>query len=91
MPDKQREKDLKLLMRDFNEKTGADNSGYGLVMGKKMNENEKLLADFCVFNNMIIGGIIFPHEDIDKTTWRSPDHGTENQINQSTICALGQI
>ena len=74
--DKQREKDLKLLMCGFNAKTGADNSEHEHVMDKhelrRMNKNRELLADFCAFNNIVIGGGTFPQKDINKATWQYP-------------------
>ena len=61
--DKLKEKDMTILMRDLNAKIGSDNSGYEEVMGNlvKINENGEMLADICAFNNMIIGGRVFPH------------------------------
>ena len=50
-----------------------------------MNENGEMLADFCAFSNMIIGGSVFPHRRIHKATWVSPDHRTENQIDHICI------
>lgn len=47
----------------------------------EMNENGQLFVDFCAENNLVIGGTIFRHKNIHKTTWVSPDHRTENQIN----------
>ena len=87
--DKLKEKDMTILMGDLNAKIGSDNSGYEKVMGRqglgKMNENGEMLADFCAFNNMIIGGSVFPHRRIHKATWVSPDHRTENQIDHICI------
>ncbi|KAK2193911.1 hypothetical protein NP493_6g07016 [Ridgeia piscesae] len=87
--DKLKEKDMTILMGDLNAKIGSDNSGYEEVMGRqglgKMNENGEMLADFCAFNNMIIGGSVFPHRRIHKATWVSPDHRTENQIDHICI------
>ena len=48
-------------------------------------KNSEELADFCTFNNMIIGGSVFPHLRIHKVTWVSPDHRTENQIDHICI------
>ena len=87
--DKLKEKDMKIPTGDLNAKIGSDNSGYEEVMVRqglgKMNENGEMLADFCAFNNMIIGGSVFPHRRIHKTTWVSPDHRTENQIDHICI------
>ena len=80
---------MTILMGDLNAKIGSDNSGYEEAMGRqglgKMNENGEMLADFCAFNNMIIGGSVFPHRRIHKATWVSPDHRTENQIDHICI------
>ena len=50
-----------------------------------MNENGELFADFCGLNGLVIGGTIFPHKEIHKTTWNSPDKRTKNQIDHITI------
>ena len=87
--DKRREKDMTILMGDLNGKIGSDNSGYEEVMGREglgiINENGEMLADLFAFNNMIIGGSVFPHRRIHKATWVSPDHRTENQIDHICI------
>ena len=50
-----------------------------------MNENRELFADFCTFDNLVIGGSVFPHKMMLKATWVSPDGKTENQIDHITI------
>ena len=58
-------------------------------MGKhgcgSINDNGERLVDFCLNNNCIIGGTIFPHKNIHKLTWRSPDGRTINQIDHLII------
>ncbi len=49
------------------------------------NENGTLLADFCSFNDLVIGGTLFPHKEIHKTTWISPNGKSANQIDHFTI------
>ena len=87
MLDKQRETDRKILIGDINAKTV--NSEHEHVMDKhrlgRVYESWKLLADFCVFNNMAISGSFFSHKDIHMATWRFPDRVTENQINHPCI------
>ncbi|VDP42803.1 unnamed protein product [Schistosoma margrebowiei] len=82
-------KDLTILMRDFNAKVGTDNTGYEDIMGRhglgERNENGERFANLCAFNKLVIGGIIFPHKRIHKTTWTSPDHTTQNQIDHICI------
>ena len=50
-----------------------------------MNENGELFADFCGLNEMVIGGTIFPHREIHKTRWISPDLSTKIQIDHLAI------
>ncbi|VDO87290.1 unnamed protein product [Schistosoma margrebowiei] len=67
-------------MGDFNAKVGTDNTGYEDIMGRQglgeRNENGERFANLCAFNKPVIGGTIFPHKRIHKTTWTSPDHTT---------------
>ena len=49
------------------------------------NENGELLTEFCTFNDLVIGGTVFQHKQIHKTTWTSPDGRTVNQIDHVTI------
>ena len=87
--DKLPQKDVNIIMGDANAKIGADNSGFEVVMGKhgmgEMNENGEFFANFCNFNNLVIGGSIFPHKDIHKVTWESNDGQTMNQIDHFCI------
>ena len=82
-------KDVNIIMGDANAKVGSDNISYEEVMGKQglgvMNDNGERFADFCSLNDLVIGGTIFPHKDIHKATWVSPDGGTENQTDHICI------
>lgn len=86
-----KEREMTLLMGDLNAKVGADNLGYERIMGLHgkgvINESGQLFVDFCAENNLVTGGTIFPHKNIHKTTWVSPDHRTENQIDHICISA----
>ncbi|XP_068716885.1 uncharacterized protein [Montipora capricornis] len=78
-----------LVIGDLNAKVGADNVNYERAMGKHgcgtMNNNGERLADFCLNNDLVIGGTIFPHKNIHKLTWRSPNGRSLNQINHIII------
>ena len=88
--DQKAKKDLRVMMGDFNAKIGKDNIGKELVMGKEgvgeINKNRELFTDFC--HSLVIGGSVFPHKRIHKTTWISPDHQTENQIDHIYISSI---
>ncbi|VDO51466.1 unnamed protein product [Schistosoma margrebowiei] len=66
-----------------------DNPGYEDIMGRhglgERNENGERFANLCAFNKLVIGGPIFPHKRIHKTTWTSPDNTTQNQIDHICI------
>jgi len=87
--DKTREKDVTILMGDFNAKIGSENKDYPETLGREglgtMNENGEFFSDFCARNKFVIGGSIFPHKRIHKATWLSPDLHTENQIDHICI------
>ena len=71
-------------------KIGVDNKGYEHVTGKhglgRVNENKQRLADFCAFNNVVIGDSIFPLKDIHRATWWSTDHVTKKQQQIDHVC-----
>ncbi|KAJ8337023.1 hypothetical protein SKAU_G00382430 [Synaphobranchus kaupii] len=50
-----------------------------------MSEHGEKFIDICALNKLVIGGSIFPHKEIHKATWVSPDHITENQIDHICI------
>ena len=76
-------------MGDLNAKVGNNNTNREELMGKFgigiMNDNGERLCDFCNANGFIITGTIFPHKDIHKLTWGSPDGRTINQIDHVLV------
>lgn len=76
--------DIKIVMSDLNTKVGSDKYNLERVMGRNVigvrNSNDNLFVEFCSNHNLVIGGTLFPHKDIHKTTWMSPDNRTRNQI-----------
>lgn len=81
--------DVLLVMGDMNAKVGSDNTNFERGMGKHgcgiMNDNGRRFAEFCLENDCVIGGTIFPHKTIHKITWNSPDGKTANQIDHIAV------
>ena len=82
-------RDITILLGGINTKVGNDKSTREIIMRKgldTMNENVKLLTDFCEQSDSVIAGTVFPHRKIfDKThkvTWSSPDSRTENHADR---------
>ena len=88
--DKISNRDLKILIGNLNAKVGSNNTDKELIMDRhgvgEQNENGELFSEFCMFNDLVIGGTLFPHKPIHKKTWKSSDDKTENQIDHITIC-----
>ncbi|VDO74631.1 unnamed protein product [Schistosoma curassoni] len=82
-------KDLNILMGDLNAKAETDNAGYEDIMEqhglREGNENVDRFAYVYAFNKLVIGDTVFPHKRIQKTTWTSPDHTTQNQFDHICI------
>jgi len=82
--------DVKIVMGDFNARVGQDPAPYHGVIGKHSchetaNDNGNRLLDFCVFNELTIGGTLFEHKDNHKYTWYSRDKKTVAQIDHICI------
>ena len=43
------------------------------------------MLDFCTMHQLTVGGTLFEHKDIHKTTWRSPNGHTVTQIDHICI------
>ena len=83
------DRDMKIVLGDFNAKVGNCNVGQEQVLGKHglgtINENGVRLVSLCSANNLVIGGTMFNHKNIHKYTWTSPDGKHRNQIDHVMI------
>ena len=81
--------DMVFFIGDINAKVGTENTNIEHVIGKHgngmQNENGEQLNDFCLTNRCVIEGTIFPHKNIHKLTWKSPDGTNFNQIDYVII------
>ena len=87
--DKVPKHDVLIVMGDLNAKVGADNTGCERIMGKHgpgtVNENGDRFIEFCTLNDLMIGSTVFPHKEIHKLTWVSPNKEHQNQIDHFAI------
>ena len=81
--------DMLIITGDMNAKEGNVVNGLERVMGRHglgtVNDNGERLKEFCDFNEMVITGTVFPHKEIHKQTWVSPDGRTKNQIDHTLV------
>ena len=80
---------MEIVMGDLNAKVGKDNTGYERAMGREgcgnMNDNGERLLEICTTYDLAIGGTLFPHPEIHKLTWCSPNGRDKNQVDQLMI------
>jgi hypothetical protein len=73
---------MKLLLRDLDAKVGRDNI-FKLTIGNERlhqdnNDNGVRIVNFATSKNLIVKNMMFPHQNINKHTWNSPDGRTYN-------------
>lgn len=81
------QQEVTVLIGDFNAQVGQVASQatgmYGL--NSRTTDNGRRLVEFCTEEDLVIGGTLFPHKDIHKYTWTSPDGRTRTQIDHICI------
>ena len=80
---------MKILLGDFNAKVGRENI-FRPTIGKESlhqdsNDNGVRLVNFGTSKNLVVKSTMFPHRNIHKYTWTSPDGKTNNQIDHILI------
>ncbi|KAJ4439470.1 hypothetical protein ANN_07594 [Periplaneta americana] len=80
---------MKILLGHFNSKVGQEDI-FRPTIGKEslhatISDNGVRLVNFATSKNLIVKSTTFPHKDIHKYTWTSPDGLTHNQIDHILI------
>jgi hypothetical protein len=80
--------DIKIILGDFNTKIGQEENVkpiIGINSLHKVSNNGMRLISYVASMDMVIGSTLFPHKNIHKAFWKSPDGSTANQIDQVLI------
>ena len=81
--------DMKILLGDFNIKVGRINIFKPTIgndsLHQDSSDNGVGIVNFATLKNLVVKSTMFPHRDIHKHTWTSPDGKTHNQIDHILI------
>jgi endonuclease/exonuclease/phosphatase family metal-dependent hydrolase len=79
---------MKILLGDFNAKVGREDilkPIWNESLHEISNGNGVRVVNFATSKNLIVRSMMFPHSNIHKHTWTSPDGKTNNQIDHIMI------
>ena len=80
---------MKILLGDFNTKLGREDIFKPIIgqesLHQDCNDNGVRLVNFATSKNLFVKSKMFPHQNIHKYTWNSPDDKTHNQIDHVLI------
>jgi hypothetical protein len=80
---------MKILMGDFNTKVVRADISKPIIGNESLrevsNDNGVRILNFAISKNLIVKRTTFPHHDIHKHTWSSPDGITHDQIDHVLI------
>jgi len=75
---------MKILLGDFNVKVGRENIFKPTIGNESLhqdsNDNGIRIVNFTTSKNLVVKNAMFPHRNIHKYSWTSPDGITHNQI-----------
>ena len=57
----------------------------GISLKEDSNDNAVRIVNFATSQNLVVKSTMFPHRNIHKHTWTSPDGKTHNQIEHILI------
>jgi hypothetical protein len=76
---------MKILLGDFNTKIGREDIFKPIIGNESLHkiskDNGVRIVNFATSKNLIVKSTAFPHCDIHKHTWISPDDVMHNQID----------
>jgi endonuclease/exonuclease/phosphatase family metal-dependent hydrolase len=80
---------MKILLGDFNAKVGREDTFKATIGNASLrqdgNDNGARVVNFATSKNLLLKSTMFPHRNIHKYTWTSPDGKTHNQIDRILI------
>jgi endonuclease/exonuclease/phosphatase family metal-dependent hydrolase len=80
---------MNILLGDFNAKVGREEIFKPIIGNESLHEASNdigvRVVNFATSKNLIVKSTTFPHRDIHKHTWTSPDEVTHNQIDHVLI------
>jgi hypothetical protein len=84
---------MKILLGDFNAKVGKEDIFKPRVGNESLheisNDNGVRVAHFATSKNLTVKSRMFPHSNIHKFTWTSPDEKTHSQNDHFLINSRG--
>ena len=75
---------MKVLLGDFNAKVGRENI-FKPTIGQDSSDNGVRLFNFATSRYLVVKSTMFPHRNIRKFIWTSPDDKTHNPIGHVLI------
>jgi endonuclease/exonuclease/phosphatase family metal-dependent hydrolase len=80
---------MKILLGDFNAKVGREDIFNPTIENESLheisNDNGVRLVNFATSKNPRVKSTMFPHRNVHKYTWASPDGKTHNQIDHILV------
>jgi hypothetical protein len=76
---------MKVLLGDFNAKVGRENICNPKIRNESLheisNDDRVTIVNFATSKNLAVKSTVFPHRNLHKYTWTSPEGNTHNQID----------
>jgi hypothetical protein len=80
---------MKILLEDFNARVGKEDIFKPTIRNESLHkisdDNGVRLVNFATSKNLRVESTLFPHRNIHKYIWTSPDGKTHNQIDHILV------